>query len=108
MPVERLHLFPTFESHWRLAAEVEAVDGVLDRHLGCEDLLKAPGMLEVTMAIVGLEEIPVARVLSDLDQRLHRGVRLGDVEFLHVDLRHACTPSVIGRTCPHSAARSRA
>jgi hypothetical protein len=59
---------------------------VLDGHLGGEDLLIAPGRLEVAVAQVSLQEIPVARVLRGLEHMLNGAVLFGDLQIQHLSL----------------------
>ena len=69
----------------RLAGEAEAVDGMVDGQGRLEDLLVAPGGLEVPVAEVGLEEVAMARVVRRLERLVHRPVLFRDVELLHVE-----------------------
>ncbi|MGI8507153.1 MAG: hypothetical protein ACR2MK_10220 [Solirubrobacteraceae bacterium] len=61
---------------------------MLDGHLGSEYLLVAPRRLEVPVTEIGLEEVPLARALGDLEDPFNGAVLLGDVELLDVELRH--------------------
>ena len=53
--VDRFNLVAAFEGH-ELIEEVEAVHGMVDRHLGNEDLFVAAGHFQVAMAVVGLQQ----------------------------------------------------
>ena len=46
--------------------DVEMVDGLLDRHLRLEDLLVAPGNLQIAVPVVGVKQVEVPRILRGL------------------------------------------
>ena len=72
------------------AHEVEAVVRGVDGQVRLEDLLVAPGGLEVAVPEVGLEQVAVAGVLGRGEDLLHRDVLLRDVERPSIDLDHVC------------------
>ena len=49
---------------------------MVDHHFGSEDLLDAPGVLQIAVTVVRLEQVAMARVLGDLDELLHCNVGL--------------------------------
>ena len=91
VPVEHPDLLLALERERLPAGELEPVERLVDGQRRVEDLLPSPCRLQVAVAKVGLQQVPVPRVVGVLEHLLDRHVLFGDVEAAHVhrgDLRH--------------------